>query len=315
MKKFSINWKNKKVVPVVIIFGPTATGKTRVIDMLSNYPIEIINADSKQVYTCMDVGTAKPSLDVLKRIHHHLVNIVEPSFQFNAGDFVKRAEALIPEIYKRKRLPVICGGTAFYIKNIVYGLPNSPKGDLRVRAELKNEYAQKGKHELFRELQQVDSECAKHINPNDSYRIIRALEVYRSSGKTLSSFSVPHTVRKDYKFLLIGLKRPRAELYARIEERVDRMFEHGLVKEIKILLRKGYTEDTPGLRGIGYREFFEMQKNCSTLDDVKKSIKQHSKHYAKRQITFFKSLPDVQWIHADDIERIEECIRGFFDRI
>jgi len=313
MKKFSINWKSSAQLPVIIIFGPTAVGKTHIIDTISDSAIEIINADSKQVYKYMDVGTAKPTRDVLKRIQHHLIDIVEPSYQFNTGDFVQRTEDVIPEIFKRNRLPVICGGTAFYIRSFVYGLPDSPKGNPTVRAGLRNEYLQKGKNGLFKELQEADPESAKNIKPNDGYRIIRALEVFRSSGKTLSSFSVPHTVRKDYNLLLIGLMREREELYKRIEKRVDRMFEHGLTKEIKMLLNKGYNEHDPGMRGIGYREFFEMQRNCSTLYDVKEKIKQHSKHYAKRQITFFKSLPHVQWIHADDIKQIAACIRGFFN--
>jgi tRNA dimethylallyltransferase len=315
MKKFSLDWKSNTQSPVVIIFGPTAVGKTHVIDILTHLAIEIINADSKQVYKYMDVGTAKPPPKVLKRIPYHLIDIVEPSYQFNAGDFVKKAEALIPEIYKRQRLPVICGGTAFYIKNFVYGLPESPKGDPRIRKQLKNEYLHRGKAELFKELQSVDPLSAQNIEPNDSYRIIRALEVFRSSGRALSSYTVPHTLRQDYKILLIGLQRKREKLYERIEKRVAWMFEHGLLKEIKILLKKGYHEHDPGLRGIGYREFFEMQRNCTTLHDVKEKIKQNSKHYAKRQITFFKSLPGVQWIYADDIDRIKECMNNFLNSL
>jgi tRNA dimethylallyltransferase len=311
MTKFSINWKNNKNPFVIIIFGPTAVGKTQVIQALQGYNLEIINADSMQVYKYMDVGTAKPSAAVRANPRHHLIDEADPAYQFNAGDFVKRAEELIPEIYKRNNLPVICGGTAYYIRCFIYGLPASPRVNPAVRERLKKQYMNADNHTLLAELTHVDPQSAARINPNDRYRILRALEVVLTMGKPLSLYAVPDTPRTDYRMLLIGLFREKQELAMRINERVERMFERGLPAEIKELTARGYTETDPGMRGIGYREFYRMQKNCATLAQVKEEIKRNSRKYAKRQMTFFKSLPGVQWIPAVDFKEIERCIGEF----
>jgi tRNA dimethylallyltransferase len=309
--KFCINWKNNTKQSVIIIFGPTAVGKTQVIQALCAYNFEIINADSMQVYKYTDVGTAKPSLGLRNEITHHLLGVADPKYQFNAGDFVKKAEKLVPEIYKRQNIPVICGGTAYYIRCFIYGLPHAPRGNPAVRAHIQNEYIHKGKDTLLTELAKADPQSAAKINTNDRYRIMRALEVIQTTGQPLSVFSVPDTPRTDYRMLLLGLAREKQELYTRIDARVEQMFTRGLAAEITELIKRGYTESDPGMRGIGYREFFQMQKNCATLAQIKEEIKRNSRKYAKRQMTFFKSLPGVQWIHADDIPRIEESIRVF----
>jgi len=311
MKKFSINWKNKSLQSIIIIFGPTAVGKTQVITALGEYNIEIINADSMQVYKYMDIGTAKPERTLRKKIPHHLIDIADPSRQFNAGNFVEMAEALIDGIAKRQNLPVICGGTAYYIRSFIYGLPPSPPGNPEIRMQVRNEFQQKGREALYKELKEADPVSAAKININDSYRIQRALEIIKSSGKPLSAYHIPQRPRTDYRMLLLGLLRERQELYTRIEDRVEEMFTRGLAAEIKRLVARGYNEHDPGMRGIGYKEFFQMQKDCCTLAEVKKNIKRHSKQYAKRQLTFFKSIPGVQWIAADDISGIENRMRDF----
>ena len=274
----------------------------------------MINADSMQVYRYLDIGSAKPSGQTLERIKYHLIDLVEPSFQFNAGMFVHHTEDLIREISGRRKLPVIVGGTAFYLRNFIFGLPASPPGDLKIREELKQLYIKKGNLFLYSKLKEVDARSAEKIAAADTYRIIRALEVFRVTGKPLSSFQVPATIRKDYNFLLIGLNREREELYKRIDSRVDRMFERGLVREIVSLLERGCKWDDPGMQGIGYREFFEMQKGCLSIGGVRELIKRNSRRYAKRQLTFFRSLPEVLWFDPGQITAIRETISRFLDK-
>jgi len=224
---------------------------------------------------------------------------------------VHHAEDLIREISGRRKLPVIVGGTAFYLRNFIFGLPASPPGDLEIRDELKQLCIKKGNLFLYSKLKEVDARSAEKIAAADTYRIIRALEVFRVTGKPLSSFPVSAAIRKDYNFLLIGLNREREELYERIDSRVDRMFERGLVREIVSLLERGCTGGDPGMQGIGYREFFEMQKGCLSIGGVRELIKRNSRRYAKRQLTFFRSLPEVLWFDPGQITAIGETISRF----
>ena len=299
--------------PVIVVFGPTAVGKTVFIENLfsriSN--IEIINADSMQVYRYMDVGTAKPSDQLRERVPHHLIDVVEPTFQFNAGQFVHRAERLLPEIRRRGKTPILCGGTAYYLRTFIAGLPDAPPGDPSIRRALKRELDERGVQPLLDELASVDPGTRARVKDQDTYRIIRALEVYRGSGQPLSSFTNPNKPREGYTFLLLGLKREREQLYSRIGERVELMFRGGLVEEVKYLLSKGFGVNDPGMRGIGYREFFDLQKGCSTLGGVKEMIKRNSRRYAKRQITFFKSLEGVVWESPEQVDSASSRIKEF----
>jgi tRNA dimethylallyltransferase len=299
--------------PAIVVFGPTAVGKTAFIKRLFSRtcPVEIINADSMQVYRHLDIGTAKPSGQLLERIPHHLIDIVEPDQQFNAGEFVRRAERLTGEILGRGRLPLLCGGAAYYLRSFINGLPDSPPGDLRIRKSLRRQLQIHGLQPLLQELERVDPVTRAALHERDSYRIIRALEVFRSSGRSLSSFTRPVVPRRSYRFLLIGLIRERGQLYERINERVERMFAAGLVEEVRKLLRMGYGYEDPGMRGIGYREFFEMRSGCLTICQVKEMIKMHSRRYAKRQITFFKSLPEVRWEDPEGTGRLDSLMEEF----
>lgn len=299
--------------PLLVIFGPTAVGKTAFIEELHSRlgSIEIINADSIQVYRRLDIGAAKPSAQLRALVPHHLIDILDPAEQFNAGRFVHRAEELIQQIRGRGNIPVLCGGTAYYLRSFITGLPDSPPGDPEIRRELKTEAERRGLGVLLEELARVDPLTRSRLQDRDSYRILRALEVYRASGRPLSSFTNPTEPRQDHAFLLVGLLRERSELYARIEQRVERMFREGLVEEVGSLLAEGLSFQDPGMRGIGYREFFELRKGCATLQDVKELIKRNSRRYAKRQITFFRSLPGVHWSDPDEVESTAELIRAF----
>ncbi len=294
-----------------MVFGPTAVGKT---DFLLHFEhiAEIINSDSLQVYRHMSIGTAKPDNSVTCRIPHHLIDCIDPDDEFSAGDFVREADRLCQEIYSHGKLPVISGGTGFFLKNFIYGLPSAPASSEEIRIQLQKRLEKEGLEALREELHSKDPESWERIKPLDSYRILRALEVFYSSGSPLSDFKLPDTVRSGYRFLLIGLNRDRAELYERINGRVEAMFRAGLPEEYKKLRAMGYRSACPGLSAIGYREFSLMEELGSlTLNDVKELIKQNSRNYAKRQITFFKALPDVHWLHPDQWQDAVEMVSNF----
>jgi tRNA dimethylallyltransferase len=306
---------------VLILFGPTAVGKTALLERLwgrgapadGRMPAaELINADSVQVYRGLDIGSAKPSKEFRQKIPHHLIDILDPKEQFTAGAFVKAAETLIHEIAGRGCLPVVSGGTAFYFRNLVFGLPPTPPADAKVRAVLEEECSRLGLAALYGRLKNLDPCGSERICANDRYRILRALEVREISGRPLSAFAVPGEARRDMDFLIIGLKRDRQELYRRIDSRVDSMFRAGLTAEVKGLLKAGRTKDDPGMRGIGYREFFEtLADGCLRLKDAAEKIKTDSRRYAKRQMTFFQSLPDARWLCPEAEEEIISLICDF----
>jgi tRNA dimethylallyltransferase len=264
-----------------------------------------------QVYRHMDVGTAKPSLQERARIPHHLVDVADPSEQFTAGRFVKDAEQLISSILGRGRFPVVAGGTAFYITSLLHGMPEAPPVDPSVRERLRTIERDEGRAALYRALQQSDPDAASRIQPNDRYRVMRALEVFHSTGRSLFSYRWPRTPRNDLEFLLIGLDRPRDELYRRINERVRGMFDSGLLDEVKSLLDRGFRATDPGMRGIGYRELLAMRAGCETLADVRESIAKTTRRYAKRQLTFFRAVPGVCWMSPESPGAIRERLESF----
>ncbi len=299
--------------PLPILFGPTAVGKTELVERLAeSFPkLEIVNADSLQVYRHLDIGTAKPSAALRRSIPHHLIDIVDPEVQFDAGQFVRRAEQAVEEIRARGGLPLLCGGSAYYLRSFICGLAQAPASAPGLRLRLKEELAGRGLAALLEELARVDPVTRVAVDEADAYRVLRALEVYRASGRPLSSFLNPDRPRGDYRFLTLGLFRERPELYRRIDARVEGMFAAGLRLEVAGLLGRGYGPGDPGLRGIGYREFFLMQRGCWTLAELREAIQRNSRRFAKRQITFFKSLPGVEWLPADEPGLVSRRIGGF----
>ena len=230
------------------------------------------------------------------------------------GDFVRIADELVRSIHSRGMIPVVSGGTAFYLKTYLCGLAEAPPSDPELRENLKLEAEEKGIDGLLDRLSRFDPESASRIDPHDRYRILRALEVVTLSGKPLSAFSVPDLPRTDIKPLLIGLHRERSELYSRIDRRVELMFEKGLVEENKRLISSGCREDFPGMQAIGYREFFTMAKaGCMTFNDVKDLVSMYSRRYAKRQITFFRSIPGVKWFLPWEKREIADTVFKFID--
>jgi tRNA dimethylallyltransferase len=288
------------------------------------------------VYRGMDIGPAKPSPRERAKIPHHLIDIRNPDEQFNAGEFVRLAEEACTATAARGALPVVSGGTGFYLKNLVQGMSGAPPVDPEIRRLLKNELAAKGASSLMEELMLADPVSAGRIHINDEYRLLRALEVCRLSGRPLSSFASPwnkaagDSSSRPFRFLLVGLRRRREELYRRINERTAAMFRAGLADEVKRLFEAGYTPADPGLRAIGYREFFvdaNLTGDASEIGEgrhwrlsedlagVEALVAQNSRRYAKRQLTFFASLPGVKWVDCGEgysaAREIREALDNF----
>lgn len=308
-------------IPVIVIFAPTASGKTALTRELfspqgSHFILnaEVVSADSQAVYREMDIGTAKPTKEFCKEIPHHLIDILNPDQQFNVSDFVDAADEACENIYSRGKIPVVCGGTGFYIRNFLYGVPPTPVSDEKIRNELKNRIEKEGNLALYQELQKIDPESAAKIHVNDSYRICRALEVFYISGNTRTSYQIEQKFREKYDFLFIVLQPEREVLYERIRQRVDIMFDDGLEEEVRTLISKGYNRETPGLKAIGYSEWFESEN----LDEIREAIKHHSTKYAKKQYTYIRDIPGSQIIDfsasEDNYRVISDIIKKFVSK-
>ena len=290
----------------MVLFGPTAVGKTALTEELFSKGFEIINADSVQVYRYLDIASAKPEKELVEKIPHHLVDIRFPWEQYNSGDFCKDAERLIKEINERGNIPLITGGTAYYFKQLLYGPSSTPESNPKTREEIQRTIDDIGLDKAYEMLMSLDMEAAKKIDKNDRYRISRALEVIKDTGRPLSSFPVSDTLREDIDFVIIGLKREKKELEDRIRKRVDIMFDSGAVREMKALLSMGADPSWPGMQGIGYREWFNaMESGEVNISIIKDMIIRSSIKYAKRQMTFFSSFSDTLWFSPNDIEKIK----------
>ena len=290
----------------MVLFGPTAVGKTALTEELFSKGFEIINADSVQVYRYLDIASAKPEKELMEKIPHHLVDIRFPWEQYNSGDFCKDAERLIKEINERGNIPLITGGTAYYFKQLLYGPSSTPESNPKTREEIQRTIDDIGLDKAYEMLMSLDMEAAKKIDKNDRYRISRALEVIKDTGRPLSSFPVSDTLREDIDFVIIGLKREKKELEDRIRKRVDIMFDSGAVREMKALLSMGADPSWPGMQGIGYREwFYAMESGEVNISIIKDMIIRSSIKYAKRQMTFFSSFSDTLWFSPNDIEKIK----------
>lgn len=300
-----LNIQNQKRPKAVLLFGPTAVGKTALTECLFSKGFEIVNADSVQVYRGLDIGSAKPSLSLQRLIPHHLIDIRDPWEDYTVGDFVSDADDAISSISSRGNTALVTGGTAYYFKHLLYGAPKTPKADIAVRSSVEKEIEAKGREWAWEYLSEIDPLSSKRINRNDVYRVSRALEVYLSTGRPLSSFELSQEERDDIDFIVIGLRRDRRELEERIRARVDIMFEEGLYDEMKRLMRMGALPSWPAMEGIGYREFFDAiacgECNIST---IKEDIIRSSVRYAKRQMTFFSSFSSAHFFHPDDTEGI-----------
>ena len=294
---------------ILILTGPTCVGKTGLSLLIAEYlDTEIISADSMQIYRGMDIGTAKPSHDERRRVRHHMIDIVEPSERYSAGRYIDDVMPIIRSLHGRGAIPLVVGGTGLYIRAMTRGIFDAPQSDPELRAYLR-ELEEASPGILYGKLQELDPEKASLIKPGDLRRIIRALEVILKTGSPMSVLEREFTKPLPYEFIKIGLTRQRRELYRMIEERVDKMFRQGLVEEVKRLLERNPSE-TP-LQAIGYKEVIAYLRGEQSLDETVHLVKRATKRYAKRQFTWFRKEPGIQWV---DITGLRDE-RDIFDKV
>jgi len=309
------------------VTGPTASGKTELLDSVfgrgapSFFPsfragagssealprgAAVISADSMQAYRGMDIGTAKPDAATRSRLPHHLIDIRNPDEQYTAGEFVRLADSLCKSLADEALLPIVSGGTGFYVRNFLCGTSSAPASTPATREAVASDLERLGASALRSELGAADPESAARIGANDIYRLTRAVEILRASGRPPSLFAPSAAPRKDWEFLVIGIERPREELRLRIRSRVRTMFEAGLAGEVEALRKAGYGPSCPGLMAIGYREFFSM--DGSSPEEIAQAVELHTIQYAKRQMTFLKALPGIAWLRPDPAELFRKAV-------
>jgi tRNA dimethylallyltransferase len=297
---------------IVIVLGPTAVGKSRVaVDLALRFGGEVISGDSIQVYRGFDIGTDKPPAASRRGVRHHLIDIVGPEVQFTAADFVREALKAAGEITSRGHLPLIVGGTGLYIKALVDGLFPGPGRNPALRAALEATAQEEGLDSLFRRLQTIDPEYAQKIRSRDRVRIIRALEVHAATGLPISEhFRRTESPVRGRNVLRLGLRLERDALYRRIDDRVEQMFERGLVEEVRGLLERGVAENAPPFRALGYSHVLRLLRGEVSREEALASTKADTRHYAKRQTTWFRKMDDVAWFSPDDGPALEEHIQN-----
>lgn len=291
---------------VLVIAGPTATGKTDLaIDMAKEVDGEIISADSMQIYRHMDIGTAKPALEERQGIPHHMIDIINPDEPYSVAQYKETAENCIKDILARGKVPILAGGTGLYINSVVYNITFSEiLTDWAYREEMQKLANEKGNDVLHSELEKVDPESAKRIHPNNVKRVIRALEVYHCSQKPISKHQQESRLEPAaYDYAIFGLYLNREELYRRIELRVDKMAGMGLESEVRTLLEKGYHKELISMQAIGYKEIVLAINNECTLGEAINQIKLGTRHLAKRQMTWFNKLEGLVWLDLTGYDR------------
>jgi tRNA dimethylallyltransferase len=299
---------------LVVICGPTASGKTGLsLELAEYFDLEIISADSRQIYRGMDIGTAKPEPDELRRVPHHLIDIVDPDENFTAADFVDLGRFAVDEISRRGRLPVLAGGTGLYIRALLQGLADAPGGDEVIRARLRQREEREGPGTLYLQLQKADPPLAARLFPGDLSRIIRALEVYELTGKRLSDLQRDHAGGHcPYRTLKIGLAPEREILYDRIDRRVESMMARGLLDETRRLLKSGFDPELKALRTIGYREMVDHLQGKLPLDEAVSLVQRNSRRYAKRQLTWFGRDNSIIWLDSfPEFAKVLQLIERF----
>lgn len=291
---------------VIIICGPTASGKTALsIELAKKINGEIISSDSMQIYKDMDIGTAKPTVEEMEGIPHHLIGFVEPDKRYSVAEFKKDAETAIEQILAKGKTPIVVGGTGLYVDSLIYGIEyQDVELDEKYRQELEERAEKEGLEKLYEEAQKIDPQAMEKISQNDKKRILRVLEIYKATGKNKTEQEIESRkkgVKYDYK--VFAIKWDREILYERINKRVDIMIEQGLIREVENLLKK-YDEFPTAMQGLGYKEVVEYLQGQTTRDEMIEKIKMETRRYAKRQITWFKKNKQTIWIGAQDLQKI-----------
>lgn len=302
---------------VIFIAGPTAVGKTKyAIEIAREFGGEIISADSMQIYKYMDIGSAKPTKEELAQANHYLVGEVDPRDEFSVAEYQALAKKYIETIFQKGKTPVVSGGTGLYLNSLLYDMNFSvmPKqADFRKRLE--EEAEQYGAEHVHNRLKSLDKATAERIHPNNLKKVIRAIEVFETTGEGIREFQESFVPTKDYSCILIGLTRDREELYRRIDERVDQLIIQGLVGEIEDLLEKGLTENSISMKGIGYKEIISYLHGAYDLEEAIRLVKRNTRHYAKRQLTWLRRYPDMLWFNLSEYETEEKALYAISESI
>ncbi|GAA0099449.1 tRNA (adenosine(37)-N6)-dimethylallyltransferase MiaA [Paraclostridium bifermentans] len=290
-----------KKIPLVILTGPTAVGKTNLsIQLAKKMNMEIISADSMQIYKFMDVGSAKVTEDEMNGVKHYLIDEVTPDYSFSVSEFQERANDYINQIVKKGKLPLVTGGTGLYLNSLIYNMDFAKSdADNELREMLRLELEENGIDYMYEKLKSLDEEAANRIHKNNTKRVIRAIEVCMS-GKKMSDFSNDLKLNEKYEPIIIVLNRDREHLYRRINKRVDIMISQGLEDEVKTLLNMGYSSDLVSMQGIGYKEIIKYLNNEYTYEEAIEIIKRDSRRYAKRQLTWFRRYENAKWFDLDN---------------
>ena len=300
-----------KKKPLIILTGPTAVGKTKAsIGLAKAIGGEIISADSMQVYKGMDIGSAKIRPEEMKGIQHYLVDVLEPSCEFHVVRFQQMAKQAMAEIYEKGKIPIVVGGTGFYIQALLYDIDfTENEEDTGYREELEALAKERGAEYLHEMLKEVDPESARQIHANNRKRVIRALEFYRLTGQKISEHNETERAKESpYEFCYFVLNDDRKKLYDRIEKRVDQMLEMGLLEEVTALKNKGYTKDMVSMQGLGYKEMLNYLNGECSYEEAVSILKRDTRHFAKRQLTWFRRERDVIWIEKEQYDYDEEKI-------
>jgi tRNA dimethylallyltransferase len=303
--------------PLVVITGPTATGKTDVSLLVAEeFAGEIVSADSMQVYRYMDIGTAKPTAAEMKRVRHHMIDVVDPWQEFSVAEYQRLAKYCIEDIQNRGKLPVVVGGTGLYINSLIYNLDFADTvSDKKFRGYLTRLSEERGKEYLYEMLRRVDPDTAQRLHINDTRRVIRALEIYHCSGRPMSARRDNGKADPPYDLVMFGLRMDRERLYRRIEERVDKMIEKGLVEEVKGLLKMGCTKDMVSMQGLGYKEIIGYLEERLTFSEAIGILKRDTRRFAKRQFTWFRRDDRINWKDAVGIGDRGKIVGSMIDHI
>ena len=309
---------DKNMNPLIILTGPTAVGKTALsIGLAKAVDGEIISADSMQVYRKMNIGTAKIEPEEMRGVRHHLIDILDPAEEFNVVLFKKYALRAMKDIYSRGRIPIIVGGTGFYIQALLYDIDfEENDNDMSYREKLQNLADTHGNTFLYDMLAEVDPESAKKIHENNVKRVIRALEFYKKTGMKISEHNETESQKESpYNFEYFVLNDDRQKLYDRIDRRIDIMLEAGLLDEVKLLVSEGYSRELVSMQGLGYKEIIDYIQGRCTLDEAVYTLKRDTRHFAKRQITWFKREKHVTWVDKSEYDSESEILSFMLDRL
>lgn len=298
---------------IIVICGPTAVGKTEyAVETALKFNGEVVSCDSMQLYKYMDIGSAKPTPEEREKVPHHLVDCIEPDEMFTVFKYQQMAKSTIEDIFSRGKTPVIAGGTGLYLNSLLYDMDfSAPPGDEEFRNKLYREAEENGPEFIYEKLKICAPDVAERIHPNNVKKVVRALEAAHN-GEEIKDFSKDPVATKDYQVRMIGLTRNREELYDRINRRVDLLVQQGLFEEVEGLLNRGLTDSDISMKGIGYKEIIAYFDGKYTKEEAIELVKKNTRHYAKRQLTWFKRYKEMKWFNISEYDSNDDCLKEIF---